>query len=892
MTGVDKQGNAIQFDDGTYEKKVTFSQFEGKKWCSWKLGYEFDNLPVGTYTITESNADIEGLNRTTTYKVDVVKSSGETIQSKVDESSERAIAEVGDFSTTNQVPLVKVDNKYTEPQSVDLQKSVWGIYPKQSWLKDHGDSSKEVFDSSSTKVVAYNITVINTGKNTLTINQLQDELPEGLTYKGLAENQEGWNAATYTEKLKDTITLNTEWVSIINNQIGNASFNSPTGVKVAATEDTQNHKLNITVSKGGKALELKENQLITFCVVCETNDNVIDSVPLENTAKLIVDEDVLYKDCNEILMRGTPNDKNQNNGSSKDEGVSNGKRTISSSVTILPTKDMIPGITKDVEGYIALGEKQLNSITANSNISPLSAVKWKVTLYNDGVKDMSGYKVTDVVTEPFKLISQEESEKYEIEQPYKYTIYDAYGRKILEENISQQVWNTLTTSNNSNYEFNFSESKYKIPAGGYAELEVYTENAERTQYQIYTNTATLLPTQEFNANGVKSGHGELVKSEDGKYIGVKASASVNALGEYGTISWKTVTEENNSQNTATGSDSMNYITVDKGTDVIYRNHIKNISGKNYNNIVMLDKLPGLNDTGVVNQQDKRGSEFTVAFANNLRIYKQDSQGNTIPVTNYTVKYSNKVTFTDNEFKGILNNSEWHDTWSATDKSFIVILNDQLQQGETLVYEYKGAVGNDAAPGCTAWNSFGYRYQLEGSDTGIIAEPPKVGVKIPASSPIIKKEVVDSGGQEKEYNASKIFKFRLTGALGNTIAEFNICQGGYVDLADLKDLNGNAVRLENGQKYYLQEIDIPADYQLVGIREDGKTTQSDNFEFTYHEKQNLTIIARNRVNNKEYTLPATGGTGTTGYLAGGAALMCLASLLYGYQMRCKRERGTK
>ena len=51
LTGVDKQGNAIQFDDGTYEQKVTFNQFEGKSWCSWKLGYEFDNLPVGTYTI-------------------------------------------------------------------------------------------------------------------------------------------------------------------------------------------------------------------------------------------------------------------------------------------------------------------------------------------------------------------------------------------------------------------------------------------------------------------------------------------------------------------------------------------------------------------------------------------------------------------------------------------------------------------------------------------------------------------------------------------------------------------------------------------------------------------------------------------------------------------------
>ena len=105
------------------------------------------------------------------------------------------------------------------------------------------------------------------------------------------------------------------------------------------------------------------------------------------------------------------------------------------------------------------------------------------------------------------------------------------------------------------------------------------------------------------------------------------------------------------------------------------------------------------------------------------------------------------------------------------------------------------------------------------------------------------------------------------------------------------MQGNPVTLINGCKYRLQEIEIPTDYQLIGIREDGKDTQYKTFEFTYHEKQNLTIIAKNKVNDKEYTLPSTGGTGTTGYLAGGAALMCLAALLYGYQLRRKRERGT-
>lgn len=109
------------------------------------------------------------------------------------------------------------------------------------------------------------------------------------------------------------------------------------------------------------------------------------------------------------------------------------------------------------------------------------------------------------------------------------------------------------------------------------------------------------------------------------------------------------------------------------------------------------------------------------------------------------------------------------------------------------------------------------------------------------------------------------------------------------------------KLKYNTVYYYQEVKAPDGYK--------KDTDKHYFIIKGSSYQNIydslpdevkakikTYIGGNNVlvSNKEdksYTLPSTGGTGTTGYLAGGAALMCLAALLYGYQLRRKRERGT-
>lgn len=116
-----------------------------------------------------------------------------------------------------------------------------------------------------------------------------------------------------------------------------------------------------------------------------------------------------------------------------------------------------------------------------------------------------------------------------------------------------------------------------------------------------------------------------------------------------------------------------------------------------------------------------------------------------------------------------------------------------------------------------------------------------------------------------------------------ICEFTVCQGGYKELSNLKDTNGNEIILENGQSYMITELideeHMPKDYELVGIGEKGGTL-GDSYTFTYYNNKNIRILARNQVNKYRSELPNTGGMGTKGFTVTGILVMSLAVLLCG------------
>ena len=909
ITGKAQNGDDIVFEDGKKELHISFqNQFTDKADNFYDIG---ENLKPGTYTIKEVFPMVDGYALTASeYRINSEK------QAKTydDENGVQVPVKNG------QTVTVSLDNYYRKSgeASIDIQKSVWAL-SKADIINDKWhhklndfifDSSKNVFSvdnkngNNKKPIVIYSITLVNSGESAVEIYELQDKLPEGLTFYSLyAGNGELWD-----EKRDELQTKG-------NNSAGLINYNGNDQVVASIQKKADSGNTGTVSFRTGNAddtgnLVLQEGEAIVFLMACEISENVKEDIPLTNTVTVKVDDEVSYKDYPEITTIKTPYDAIQNNGTSQNEGVKDGYRYISSSVDITPSREPVPGIDKEAVSYFNYTDNvsKATEIPDNKIIRSDSIVKWEITLYNDGTADMEDYKVEDAVTDPFALITDKQAKDAGIDQRFtlqKYK-YDSGQKKHIADGVlldASDLCKEMTGEDGKNsYQFTFEGSNYAISPGGYAVLTVYTYyNA--TNYKTYVNTATLYPKEDFNAVWVQDGHGELVRDENGEYSGVKSSAYVYALGDYGSVSWKEIEETTDPENWATGtpeSGNLNYITVESSEDLVtYTNNIRNISKNSFQNMVIIDRLPGLNDRGVVNWQDERGSEFVVSYIKDtmsLTVEHENGSSDNVAPEEYTIDFSSKSVdqaFDSDDFYGNAG-SGWNQTWEKGDTSFRIVMGDtfQLDPGDTLVIRYNGKIAEDVNPGQIAWNSFGYRYSVGNvGNIYLTAEPPKVGVMIKTDA-IIRKVVVDSEGSELRADENVKFKFRLyqgeNADENSLLAEFDISQGGYVRLSDIKDIRGEDVSLQKGKTYTLQEVlDADSGYQLVGIGMDGGQLASGNYSFTYTGSTNLIIVVRNEM--EAYELPETGGMGTTGYLTGGAILMTSACLIGGYRMRRKRER---
>ena len=901
ITGKDEEGNPITFEDGTttYRLEINADNYPNEENHYFEIP---ETLEPGTYTIKEVTGDVDGYHLfDTDYKVN----NGNIQDYTADKGIQVTVA-------NGRSAKVLVNNRYRKSAdgAVDIQKSVWGMAKVALYNNYPTFSDKEILPispgSTDRYLVAYNISVVNTGTGDITIHEITDQLPEGVSFVGLwASNANAFRNGS-SQKLDEIQFYGNGEQALIEYTDGDQS-----AAFIRKTSDGTTGELTFSVKDRNEQekLTLTGGQVVTFLVICEVDANVQEDIPLTNTATVKVDSDVEYLDAPEIKMKNTPYDYNQNNGSSQDEGVTDGYRYVSSSVDITPKKAAIPGITKKAVSYFNYTETVDHAVAVpDTNIIDRSdsIIKWEITLYNDGAVDLEDYLVEDAVTDPFRLITEEQAAKAGISQratlqKWKFNGGDV-GEPVTDGNlldVSDKYKEVEGEDGKSTYQFELKDKDYAIQPGGYAVLTIYTYY-DKTNYQTYVNTATLSPQQEFDAHGVKDGRGELVKDENGAFTGVTTSAYVFATGGYGSISVKEIEEKDDPTNKASGTPAAgekNYITVSSAEETVtYTNRVMNISDKAYSDLVIIDRLPALNDRGVVNWQDQRGSEFKVSYLENtleLTVVQSNGTAGTLSEEDYTVQFSAlpaDTAYQEEDFNNQGAGSGWHDTWQEGDTSFRIVMADdfQLEGQEMLQIRYDGDIEDSAAPGQIAWNSFGYRYTAEG--TTLTAEPPKVGVMIPSDA-IIRKEVVNGQGEVQEANPYVSFTFRLykgEGTSGDLLAEFKVSQGGYVKLSEIQDTKGEPLKLESGQTYTLEEVLAEGSaYKLLGIAKEGETRQEGPYTFAYNGSVNLTIIARNQLG--EYELPETGGPGTIGFLAGGAILMAFSCLAGGYRMRRRRER---
>ncbi|MBM6948046.1 isopeptide-forming domain-containing fimbrial protein [Mordavella massiliensis] len=761
ITGIDEEGQPITFGNGEKTLIVKYADTG----CANQENYFFPigtTLEPGTYTIKEVFPDMTDTGYELYSAEYVLK--GDVVLREYPSDGVTVTIENG------QAKSVILNNTYGPEgeASIDIQKSVFGIAEKNGDTITPLSSKDEISAEPGTGeyLISYNISVINTGKQDVIIEEIIDTLPEGMEYVGMASK-----ASAMFDGEEDTLSLFSDSLNLLNttiqrgggtiDKIGNATGKLTFKTTGYSYEESVKNKYMILAHEGDK------DSILSFLMICSIDaDKLEENVALTNTVSVAArgrnGERVYYRDAEDISSRNTPYDAIQNIGSSEDMGTEEKGgyeyRVVSSSVSVMPTKQLVPGIKKEAVAYRKVGSHEdFKEIGDDGIIDTSNAViKWKITIYNDGTLDMKDYTIEDTMTSPFTLLTK--SNKEEINNPYLLEVFEFVGGQGNQDGyyksktgypmaLSESWIEEISSDKNQNtYQISIPDSNdnYTIEPGEYAELTLYTYCAE-TNYKTYMNTATILPNLkdaagnpiELNALKVKDGRGEVVYDEDGTPVGVKASDNVYAMGAYGSRAWKEVEEKGNPDNHGEGSTaggSANYIQVSAADDVIYRNNIQNISQTSFKDMVIIDRLPDVNDIGVVNTMDQRGSQFKVSWAEGLELYKTDSDGNRTRLNagEYTIEFSAhpiNQAFSESDFEGA-NADNWHNTWQDGDTSFRIVMdsNFKLNQQETLIIQYGGKIADDAGSLEIAWNSFGYRYT--GTDAGaptLTAEPPKVGV---------------------------------------------------------------------------------------------------------------------------------------------------------------------
>lgn len=800
-----------------------------------------------------------------------------------------------------------VDHQPDTEKEYYLQKSVVAL----NYGNGNTTNGKEYFSKDELKFVEYGIVFANTGKSSLHLNQLTDILPDELEFYGVVSSD--YNKGNYPPLQKSTKIEN---LAYQDKETGNTNFILPHGYSVFnntnVSSDAKGQQVTLTINDG-KGVDLAAGKVIAFNIWCKIREgatkNLQVNTPITNAIRAEVDKDAKL---NPVLITttGTPYDELQNNGTCREIASGENTKTSESSVTIYPIEMPIPGIRKTAVSYREkISENEWSEwadlpADHSKNIGSQCQIEWKIRLFNDGTEPLTNYTFRDKLSVKHRFVSAE---------------WKLGSNPNTIPGTEIKINTNELQEGNSNYfvlTWSAQGDQNKIPAGDYAEITVVTEyNSAGFQGQL-ANEAFFEPQEECNYNGVQ--RGQLEKNSEGdKYIGVSSGDYVNMYGDGATISYKQVSEDDNPSNTAFGynaSSGNNYIMISDKEDLIrYTASVTNVSKSSLYAFTMVDTLPAPKDTGVVNENDRRGSKFHINLAKEpsftITLAGKDNNGNAKEIAldsnDYILEYSDKTEFSLNDWEGKTDNA-WTRSQPENAKSFRVILNQKevgaklkdvtgntnaivLPSNWSIKVSFLCVAGEDASPGDIAWNSFGYRYaylnDLSAPSSFLTSEPPKVGVKIPAQ-PVIKKVVEDTNGNALEADKSKKFTFKIYKGDVNPGTEpsqlekalvdtAEVSQGEYYELKPKVTVNGKSQgNFEEGQTYTVIEENV-AGYETSRFEVSGviKAKNQNYCSFIYQRNSNFNILVVNR-QKKSFILPETGGSGTERIYRMGLILMLI------------------
>jgi hypothetical protein len=609
----------------------------------------------------------------------------------------------------------------------------------------------------------------------------------------------------------------------------------------------------------------------------------------------------------------TPNDGNQLSLTTEEAaaegfdttGYSNKTTWLSSKVSV-QRGGIKPGIAE------TCGSTQIGNRTA---------VSWTVNYENLGEQAMNDYTITNVMMSPYtytgsvtlKILTAPSSNTGS-KSCVLFKAADLPAAGEGEKAFSTTYFGTVYVRQDYSDDgdllyltIRMPEYKAGIPANGSAVLTFNTTNVGNGNYnQDFINKTYLTPTQSFTRNSVTQGKYvlyDVIGDDEGNVPSVTAEAKVGVSYGYATTSGMSVTEltaakaEDDSvtltetENTTSSSAGTNYIIPNDTKGYFRYTMTVNNSGGSEKKptamrlFVLVNNLPELNDHSTMYAKFGRDSEYQVNFApaellNPTVTLVSGKTTTELSSDQYELLFTAATDF-DYDDKDTYKKSIWtggelteDEGWYTLERcqelgiwdemrSMRLVINDEaktLMPANVVInvsYNATLATNDDAEESQTAWNSFGYLYEVDG--TQLQAATSNVGVKTPGVPEII-KQLVDYTGVKSLAAQDESFTFLLFKNVDGVEAELDpsLSADELFDKLQELGLSGTLVNVTVPEGSSESEaLSLSNLYCYVPDETTGTWVPGDT-RFKWEENEQYTILELDNGNGSAYSFKSING----------------------------------
>lgn len=476
---------------------------------------------------------------------------------------------------------------------------------------------------------------------------------------------------------------------------------------------------------------------------------------------------------------------------------------------------------------------------------------------------------------------------------------DTGGYRYNDRMQDNTVYVSITRDGNGKLQLSLrlKGAAWAIPVGGRADFYVQTKQDSTTLVnKTYTNTAWLTPMRDdlgWDGTATKGVIDEKLSTqywgEDETRTSIRSSANVMVSYGYSTSSSIAVSQTDPADHTvySTSSNEADTTTIlpDKNNSVHYTLTVDNTVYKTpeaLTKLVLINNLPQKGDHNPFQNDDMRGSEYQMSltkdntFTVKVSVLQDDGTFKTeeIHPQYITIQYSKDVSFNGDDWNG-KDSVKWTTNPEGA-RSFRIIIDDPsgaampAHSKVTVEYDAKADTPDSIDPGQTAYNSFGYHYEVNGG-TALEAAPSGVGLRTPYV-PTLQKRLETPDGTAMAAGANAKFNFVIYDGAAVTLkddfTEADLAKAlqkrtytyvaktvdpGRMEsdapwLKDLKQYNyakdtwtatDTAWTWKNGSTYNVIELPVTGDYRYGSINR--SAARSYSFTYNYANKNTLQCV---------------------------------------------------